>query len=80
MVEGIHRVAVSGALPAGAIPKAKERRESDSGKQFERELERKSETPELAEKNEPEQHPPKPSLHVAPLSEGEPGNLLDLTA
>jgi len=80
MDRAINRVAPGSAYPAQAVPKANQRRESDKAKQFENELDRNPDETEPADTNENEEHETKPTLHISPLAEGDPGNLLDLTA
>ena len=77
---GINRVAPGSAYPTQAVPKANQRRESNNAKQFESELDRSSDETELAGPHENEERDANRNLHISPLAEGDPGNLLDLTA
>lgn len=80
MDSGVNRVAPGSAYSAQAVPKANERRESENAKQFEQELGRKADETEPLETNENEVHDTNLTLHISPLADGDPGNLLDLTA
>jgi len=80
MQNSIHRVSPGSAYPTQAVPKIGERSGSDQNKQFESELERQPGETGAAEENAKTDDHPKQDLHIAPLSEGDPGSILDLTA
>ena len=80
MDRSISRVAPGSAYPARAVPKPKERRESEDPKQFERELNASQDQSESDRESKMEHTDSNLELHVSPRAEGEPGNNLDLTA
>ncbi len=80
MDRGINRVAPGIAYPARAVPKAKERRESEDPNQFERELSASGDQDTTDREPNTEHAESNLELHISPPADDEPGNILDLTA